>query len=469
MRDWKKSSYAILWTMTACLCASPLGAQQDSGEKPKPAAREYSLPLETVENQPDADQLPPSVQPDNRPLGGVQNPSIGIPETRHSYWVPGIQYSNAARSSSFSPSVGSGWTSTSFISGDVSLLEAWSESTLTASFSSGGYVSTDSVQGNGQYQQLSAAYEFNGRRWRVLVTDEFSHLPESGFGFGGASGLSTPGVSGSLAVPALGLQNTYLPNQTVLTAVGPRYSNSSIVQLTYSLSPRGSITVAGVYGMLHFVNSGNVDSNSEMFDVGYNYLVSKKDTIGVSYRFGAYHYPGTPQALGDHVAQFTYGRKITGRLALALAGGPEIATLRVAIGSQSRTINGSGNASLSYKFSQSSVSLSYSHGLSGGSGVFKGANTDQIDTTWSRQLTRIWASTVNFGYAKNRQVVTAGGSPTYDTWLAGVGLSRQLGPTTHFALGYQALIQGVASGGTNPTSHQLFLSFQWHATPFVLR
>jgi hypothetical protein len=206
-----------------------------------------------------------------------------------------------------------------------------------------------------------------------------------------------------------------------------------------------------------------------MFDIGYDYVVSRKDTIGVSYRFGAYHYPGTPQALGDHVAQFTYGRKITGRLALALAGGPEISTLRVPIGNLSQTINGSGSASLSYKFSRNNINLTYTQGLSGGSGVFRGANTDQVGARWDRQLTRVWAGTLNFGYAKNSQVGAFSSSPTYDTWLGGAGLSRQLGRATHFSLGYQALIQGAATGGTNHTSHQLFLSFQWHATPFVLR
>jgi hypothetical protein len=469
MNDLRKVVHGIPWMVAACLYGLPLAAQQDSGEKPKPAAHQYSLLLETADNQQDTDQLTQSVQPDNRPLSGVQNPSLGTPETRHSYWVPGIQYSNAARSNSLNSTVNSGWNSTSFISGDVSLLDAWNHSMLSANFSSGGYVSTDNVQGNGQYQQLAIAYEIDGRRWQVLLIDEFSHLPESSFGFGGPSGLSAPGVSGALAVPSLGLQNTYLPNQTVLTAIGPRYSNSSIVQLTYKLSPRGSITLGGIHGMLRFVNSGNVNSDSEMFNVGYNYMASRKDTIGLTYRFGAYHYPGTPQALGDHVAQLAYGRKITGKLALALAGGPEITTLRVPIGRWRQTISGSGSASLNYAFSRSSMALSYTHGVSGGSGVLSGANTDQVGTTWSTQLTRVWAGSLNFGYAKNRQVVAVSGSPTFDTWLAGAGLGRQLGRTAHFALGYQVQIQGAAVGGTNYTSHQLFLSFQWHARPFVLR
>jgi hypothetical protein len=478
MKDWQKFALGIVWVTAACLCASPLLARQEGTEKPKPAAREYPPLLDTSENRQDSDQGTQTSQSDNRPLSGVQSPTLGTPEMRHSYWVPGIEYSNIARSNSLNPAANSEWNTTSFVTGDLSLLEAWSHSLLSVNYSGGGYFSTDAIQGNGQNHQLAAAYEIDQRRWQMLFVDQFSYLPQSSFGFGGTSGLAVPGIMGTLAVPLPGLQSTYVPSQTILTTNGPRYSNASAVQLNYALGPRGSITLAGVYGILRFVDTGNVNSDSEILNIGYNYAITRKDTVGLAYIFSAYRYPGVPQAIGDHVAQFLYGRKITGRLALKLAGGPEVTTFRVAIGGSTQKIAGSGNAALTYAFARSSVALSYAHGVSGGSGVFTGSAIDQANATWSRQLTRVWNGSVNFGYAKNRQILSQSGltSPSYDSWLAGAGLSRPVGRTANFSLAYQAQIQNsnvaICSNptcGTNYTVNQIYVTFQWHTRPLVLR
>jgi len=478
MKDWEKFTLGIVWLTAACLCASPLLAQQEGGEKPKPAAREYPPLLDPNGNQEDTDQGTQAIQPDNRPLSGIQNPTWGTPEMRHSYWVPGIQYSNTVRSNSLSLAGNSGWNSTSFVSGNLSLLEALSHSSLSANYSGGGYSSTDQVQGNGQYHQLSAAYEIVQRRWQALFVDQFSYLPQSNFGFGGTSGLAFPGIVGNLAVPLPGLQAAFVPGQTILTATGPRYSNASAAQLTYAVSGRGSVTVAGVHGLLRFNDSGNINSDTEILNAGYNYAITRKDTVGLAYRFSAYHYPGNPQALGDHVAQFVYGKKITGRWALMLAAGPEVTTFRVPINGSTKRASASGSGFLNYVFPRGNITLSYTHGVSSGSGVLSGASTDQLNAIWNRKLTRVWSGSTNLGYAKNRQILSVSGfsSPSYDTWLAGAGLSRPLGRTASFSLAYQAQIQGanvaLCSGpncGTSSTQHQVFLTFQWHTRPLVLR
>jgi len=478
MKKWKKLVYGILWAAAACLCASPLPAKQEGGEKPKPAARELPPLLDTGDSLQDTDQETETIQPDNRPVSGVQNLTLGTPQMRHSYWVPGIQYSNTAGSSSSNPAVNSGWKTTSFVSGNVSLLEAWSRSLLTANISGGGFTSTDQVQGSGQYQQLAAAYEVDERRWQLFFDDQFSYLPQSSFGFGGTSGLASPGITGSLGATLPGLQSGVVPGQTILTAAGPRYSNAIAAQLTYEVSARGSITIGGVHGLLRFTKSGNLGNDTETLNGGYNFAITPKDTLGLSYRFSAYHFPGGPQALGDHAVQIVYGKKITGRLALRLSGGPQVTTFRVPVNGLKRSISGSGTASLNYAFRRSNVTLNYTHGITSGSGVFSGANTDQVSATWSRPLTRVWNGIINFNYAKNGQILTVSGatSPSFGTWVTGVGLSRPLGRTANFSFGYQARLQTAniplcnsSNCGTTSTLHQIFTSFEWHARPLVLR
>lgn len=452
--------------------------QSDDTSKSKPAARVYP-PVGYPDQDPSGDQAStPPLQADTGPLTGVQNPTLGSPEVRHSYWVPGIQYSNAVFSNSVNPSTNSGWNSTNYVTGNLSLLQGWRDASLSVNYSGGGYFSNGSAQGNGQFQQLALGYQLDERRWQLLFMDQFAYLPESSFGFGASTGLALPGIGGSLGASVPGLQGSYAPSQSIFASVGPRYSDTGTAQLTYQLSARNSITLAGVYGILRFVDPGNVESNNPSAVAGYNHTLSRKDSIGVSYRFSAYQYVGNPQALGDHVAQVVYGRKITGRMALQLAGGPDFTTFRIPISGLRSKLTGSGNATLTYAFKGSSVSLNYSHGLSGGSGVLVGSSADQIGVNASRRLSRTWQGNLNFSYARNSALNNQSGlsSSAFDTWYAGAGLARQLGRATNFSIAYQAQNQkqnlSPCSGTNCSTSYlvnQIILSFQWHTPPLVIR
>ncbi len=198
-----------------------------------------------------------------------------------------------------------------------------------------------------------------GERWQLQFFDEFAYLPTSQFGFGGLSGIGMPGIGGSLSPVAPLLGGVYLPNQTILLSNGPRYSNSFAAQANLQVSRRSSITLIGSYGLLRFTNPGNIDNDDEIGSIGYNYELTKKDTMGVLYRFTAYHFTGLSQAIGDHVFNVAYGRKITGRLGLALFAGPEIVTFRVPIGTKTQQTNVSVGGSLTYGFKWGGVSFLY--------------------------------------------------------------------------------------------------------------
>jgi len=239
------------------------------------------------------------------------------------------------------------------------------------------------------------------------------------------------------------------------------------------------VTLSGSYGILRFVQAGNIDTNDSIFSAGYNYALSQKDTIGLLYRFSGYRYIGDPQAINDHVAQLAYGRKIAGRLALQLFGGPEVTTFRVPLGNSTNRISGSGGGNLTYASSRSSLSLTYNHGVSGGSGQFTGSSADQLQSMINHQLSRAWQGNVSFGFARNTSLGLSNPSQvsqTYDSWFIGGGLSRPVGRTANFTFGYTAYLQNsrlpVCAAGTCGTSyiqHQISLGFQWHTRPLVLR
>ena len=48
---------------------------------------------------------------------------------------------------------------------------------------------------------------------------------------------------------------------------------------------------------MRFTDPGNIDNDDVIASIGYNYALSKKDTLRVLYRFTAYHFTGNHRRL----------------------------------------------------------------------------------------------------------------------------------------------------------------------------
>src|SRR5580704_19005859 len=376
-----RSIATLLGTVLLSVMLLGPGAMKASGQdqpqnpsQPKPAAQ--CVPPIGPADSTDDDSTP-TLQPDTRPLTGVQETTLGAPELLHSYWVPGIQYSNSVSSTALNQTTGSGWNDTSFIAGNLTLVKEWRHSQLSLDYTGGVFFSTagndgtGNGSGDGYFHQFAFAQAFKWARWEFLALDQFSYLPEAAFGFGAGTGLGEPGVGGGLASGLPGLQTGYQPSQSIFTSVGNRYTNSATAQIAYTINRRSSINVSGSFGILRFVESGSIGTNDSIFSAGYNFAVSKRNTLGVIYRFMEDRYPGNPQAVNDQVVQAAFGRKITGRLALRLFGGPNITNLRVPVGNVTQQVNFAGGATLTYALdsARDTLLVSYNHGTSNGSGV----------------------------------------------------------------------------------------------------
>lgn len=445
-------------------------------DKPKPAG--VSIPVMNNGNPWDQEnESTNGMTADTTPLTGVQTPTLGSPPVLHSYWVPGVQWSGSIQSTGYNQVSNSSWLMNNFFSGTLSLLKVWSGSQLAVNYSAGGFVSSDSTQGNGYYQQAAFAQTFQWKRASIQLLDQFSYLPQSSFGFGAGTGLGIPGSGGTgPVIPGMG--NNYVPNQSIYAAFGNRYSNAASVQFTYATSPRGSITASGSYGFLHFLEEGSVDNDATTGTIGYNYVLSREDTIGVFYRFSAFHFSGEPQAYGDHSANIAYGRKLTGRVALQLYGGPSITTFRVPESGTSSTHGENVGANLSYAFDRGGLSASYNHGIFGGSGVLTGSTGDFLNVGGTHKLGRIWTGQLNMGFSHNAPITNIPNtiSQSYNTWTVGGGINRALGRNATFAIAYNATITdyglagctGTACGSSGQTFHYVTVNFQWHTRPLVL-
>jgi hypothetical protein len=447
--------------------------QQTPDQAPKPAGRGARFGDDT-----DAvtDAGVP-ITPDSSPLTGVQVATLGSQAQRHSYFVPGFQYGNFLRSSTQEAPQVPDWNTTSFVAGNVSLLQQWQHAQLAMNYTGGGTFSTDKLQGNSYYQQMELQQVFDMRHAKISLIDQFDYLPQADFGFGAASPLAIAGIGGPLGPSLPALQSNYQPNQSIFTTIGSRYSNSGTAQIEYFVSPRSQITVSGSYGILRFLESGNVESNDAILSVGYDYQVSRRDTLGILYRYTDYRYLGNPQAIEDHVAQIAYGHKITGRATLQIFVGPEITDFRIPLNGESQRVSVAGGGNFTYEVSHTNLSLIYNHSVSGGSGAFTGATTDTISGTVVRKLNRVYNGNISFGYARNRSLqnntVVSLNQPIVNSWFAGAGVDRNLGRTATGSLAYTAFLESSTQGCqvgscTSYLQHQISLSLQWHMHPVVM-
>jgi len=83
----------------------------------KSPVREYLPLIAAAGTQDNSRETVTDLRPDDRPLTGVQEASLGTQEMRHSYWVPGFQYANVIRSTSFNKPGLANWNSTSYPDG----------------------------------------------------------------------------------------------------------------------------------------------------------------------------------------------------------------------------------------------------------------------------------------------------------------------------------------------------------------
>jgi len=473
-RHWKLvlASWAVLGLAHGMKAQGPEPATQ-----PKPAGRAVPVISDATQDTNSEQDSAAGWNPDTTPVTGLQAPTIGNPGFRHSYWVPGFQYGGTFQDLPNGGSQSGNWYSNNYLGANFSLLQQWGRFQLTLNSSVGGFVTDQPREKDGWYQQLALSQNFSWRRWQMQFLDQFAYLPETQFGFGAGTGLSSPGILGPLGPSVPGISGSVVPNQSNFASIGPQYSNSFVTQITYQTSRRGSLTVGGADGLLRFTQSGNVDSDTYIGNVGYNYQLTKFDFIGLFYRLAAYHYDGNPQAFADHVLNFVYGRKITRRLAFQITGGPDLTNYRVPLANQKQTVSGSGGVHLTCAFQNGSISVNYFHGVSGGSGILIGSDTDNYNLTAARRLTRVWSVQTNFGYAKNQPLISGVGAQgsAYKSFFAGGGFSRPIGKELNISFAYQAQIQQqnatVCTGAacnTSYTQNSATFNLQWHSRPFVL-
>jgi hypothetical protein len=486
-----------LWTALGILvqvCA--VGAQQQpSAQQPQsqaaPPIPAYHSPLASEAGPADSDAS--DLAPDTRPLAGAQYLSLGAPATSHSYWQPRFSVYSTADSNAIGEPGSTGWTSFTSLYGGIDLHRIAGQSDTSLSYTAGGVISNDGSISDGVVQGLGFTERIAFRRIKIAFIDQLAYLPEAGDGFGGVLGVAVPGT-GSLGLGAAGtpgLGSYYSPGESILTGLGRTLTNSSVVEVDTSLTPRSSFTVVGGYSLQEYFDDSFLNAGTVTGQAGYNYQMSRKDTIAVSYLFSAIRYSNFDQPINTHNAFVSYGRRVTGKLAFQVSGGPAFTTSLIPIPTDSGTVvtltaaNSNTtqifwtlNASLQYQLRRAGLAANYSHWVSAGSGILAGAITDTASGTITRQLSRTTGSGINFGYSRNTGVnvvtlngaATAPSSQTYEYWFAGANLSHPWGRTMSLNLSYQFQYQDSSTAfcigpacGANFTQHLISFGLGWNS------
>jgi hypothetical protein len=469
----------------------PSQEPQNQPVQPLPASRDPILRRavggvagETID---ESDVTPQEMVPDNRSLVGAQVFSLGAPKLSHSYWVPFVNVtssfdSNPVTSSANNNSSWVYWTSPSV---GVDLHRISGNTNLTLNYLLIESISNARGVGHTTAQQLGLSDRFTLHRSVITVIDQFSEVPNSAFGYGGFGGGNFSTVAST------GLQSGFATNQSILTGSGEQLSNTAVLQVDTYLAPRTSLTFVGSYSLLDYVNDSLLNNNQVSFQAGYNHIINRKDSIGVFYRFDGFRYSHITQSIDNHSAQFSYGRRVTGKLAFQISGGPAVAYSKLPITTSSlvsttttatstRQIYWDLGTTLTYGLRRTALSGSYNHFVTGGSGVLSGALTDNFTGTASRQIRRNVSGSLTFGYSRNQGSAASttngvkGVSQTYNYWFADASINRTFGRAINASVGYhlQSQSTGVVacSTGTCPasvTENVIYLELGWRPRPFT--
>src|ERR1700741_533037 len=298
-------------------------AQPTQPAQPIPA---YHSPLASAANngQKDANADSQKLLPDTTALPGVQDLSLGVPALNQSYWQPHLDFSSTVDSNPLTGQGQTGWTTFASVFGGVDLHRNSGNSMLTLSYVGGGSFSSDGSVSNGIIQGLNFSERLSYRRYVLSFFDQLLYAPQTPFGGAGIpNGPVSPGGG------TLGFGNGYTPGQSILTTRGQRITNFSGGELDVLLTPRSSLTFVGGYSLLDSVDDAQLNYGEVILTAGYNYQLSRRNTIGFSFQYSAFNYSNFDQSIKTNVIYASYGRRITGKLAFQASGGPDIALIRM--------------------------------------------------------------------------------------------------------------------------------------------
>jgi hypothetical protein len=412
-------------------------------------------------------------QPDRHALSGAETLGLGSLRSLGHIFDPSAFLTESVDTGT-STSKADSFTS---VGGTLNLSHSSSQQFLGLIYSGGAGLYRGSATYNQQFHNFGLSEDILRGAWTFRLGDILMFASQ-GSNFGGLNtGGFTVGAQGSLLNGASfgfvpGLQPGLLPLQTIDTGIADRLGNTAWAETDYALSRQTQVTFEGSYGLLDFLGAGYVNGAEIQGRVGYDHVLSPKNTMGVSYDFTKNKFGGTSQSIEIQSVQLSYGRTLVGRLAWQIGGGPALQDFQNYVLLSGRRLSWNLYSGLTYNSRRTGYTLMYFHGTTLGSGVFFGAQTDMVTASVSRPLTRFWSASAYAGYARNSNLAASSVfSNLFENWYINGDIGRQLGRQVRFDLNYGFQQQSLGGGlcpvlscgiGVAPQRHVLSINLYWH-------
>jgi hypothetical protein len=472
-----QTSLGIL-VVSCVLCLPALCAQASQPQQQGDASTAPLQPITPLPPDASAPSAPASygngtrdatrVEPDTHALSGAETLSLGSLYYLRRTFDPALYFSEFGYTG-VSGQSNTGSTARSTVGGTLDAERRWSRYDLVAIYNgSDAYYYPYAFYGpqNMPSHNLALSQQVRSQRWTFRLRDDFLYSWQAGFG-----SLFTGGpVMGNQSSTLTALQPSLNPSGTILTGFARQVTNLALGEVDYALSRRTTLTFTGSYGLLDFLDPGYLSSHRIGGRAGYNYSLSRRNSIALLYEYDRTSFSGTSSLFDSHLLQMSFGRKLTGRLALQIAAGPELSRFDNLGPSNTQQLSWTVSGTLAYQMPRTAYSLSYFRGVTPGSGVFLGAESETITASVNHQFTRFWSAFMNGGYALSKALIpNSVFAGSFDDWFVGGNLGKQIGRHVRLALSYEYQKQIIGRGacpvlscGIKPAYQVFGVTLNWH-------
>lgn len=430
------------------------------------------------QEQPAPEQTP--TPPDTRPLAGAQAIMPTLPAAGRSFILPSFSvWESADTNAPLMPGYSGGVEPAAIPEGNLDLHHLGRNNSLDMSYGAGGLIYETNLNQSAAFQSFAVDDQYTARRWNFFIADRVNYFPQAAAGFGG---IGFAGVFNNTQSLGLGsgtseLNPAYAPEQSILTGRAGVTSETAIAQVQYFLSSKTSVSALGSFGYQYYSQTGLISGNDRFGTLSIDHQLTATESVSVSYSITEFRYSGGSVAISDNLWRVGYGHRVSNHVTLTLLGGPELTYSAIygVFGVRQRLSWGA-QGRLAYHLDRTSVSLSYLHYLTPGSGVFQGAETSTANAGLHRELSRTWLADLNIGWTKNGALSAYSLNPFFinpgniNYEFGSARLSHNLGRSLRAFAAYQLQREQSSAAflfGSTLLVRQVFgVGLEWHPRPF---
>ncbi|MGD0628250.1 MAG: hypothetical protein ABR987_02800 [Terracidiphilus sp.] len=330
---------------------------------------------------------------------------------------------------------------TIMLNGSINYTSGFERAPFSVSYA-GGYTWTISgpAYSSGYFQHVVGTQALNWRRFKVIVSDNVSFLPQAPVtGFAGVPGTGQP----------VGTPNPAPTSQeTVLTLNTRSLDNFLDVSIVDRLSLGTSFNASGGWGILRYPDGNGISVNSEVGSAGLSQRLNARMKLNGTYSYSQFGYPDYALSFQSNTISAGFNRNWNRRFSTTFSGGPQWVSSSDSAQIPS-SINFAIDASTGYTWRNISSGLTYQRGVSGGAGYLLGAHSDVVSGNVSRGFFGRGSLTVGL-QGSYRRIAGLNNSGVVSSEDIGVQANKRLGQHLSTFIGYSVINQGFS--GALPTN-----------------